>query len=58
MQWIIENWLILLFGVGMIGMHLFGHRHGGKGGHNHGSKNHSHEQGKKTKNQPEESTDA
>ncbi|WP_448325986.1 hypothetical protein [Sulfitobacter sp. M13] len=50
MQWILENWLILLFGVGMIGMHLFGHRHGKKMGHDHGSKGHSHKQDKKNKN--------
>jgi hypothetical protein len=31
MQWITDNWLILLFGGGMIAMHLFGH--GGHGGH-------------------------
>jgi hypothetical protein len=32
MQWIIDNWLLLALGGGMIAMHLFGHGHG-KGGH-------------------------
>tara|TARA_R110000796_G_scaffold40235_2_gene99681 strand:+ start:8711 stop:8887 length:177 start_codon:yes stop_codon:yes gene_type:complete len=58
MQWMIENWLLLLFGVGMIGMHLFGHRHGGKGGHDHGAKDPSPKQNKNNKDQTEESTDA
>lgn len=31
MQWIIDNWLLLLIGGGMVAMHLFGH--GGHGGH-------------------------
>jgi len=31
MQWVTENWLILLLGGGMIAMHLFGHGHGGHG---------------------------
>lgn len=36
MQWIIDNWLLLALGGGMIAMHMFGHGHGhgkGKGGH-------------------------
>jgi len=36
MQWIIENWIILLIGVGMLAMHLFGHGHGH--GRKHGAK--------------------
>jgi len=31
MQWIGENWVLLLVGGGMIAMHLFGHGHGGHG---------------------------
>ncbi|WP_035919563.1 hypothetical protein [Leisingera aquimarina] len=31
MQWIVDNWLILLLGGGMVAMHLFGHGHGGHG---------------------------
>ena len=31
MQWILDNWLILLLGGGMVAMHLFGHGHGGHG---------------------------
>lgn len=38
MDWLIENWVLVLFGGGMIAMHLFGHGHGGHGrkheGHN------------------------
>ncbi len=33
MQWIAENWVLLLVAGGMIAMHLFGHGHGGHGGH-------------------------
>lgn len=30
MQWLLDNWVWVLFGGGMIGMHLFGHgKHGG-----------------------------
>lgn len=32
MQWIIDNWLLLLFGGGIIVMHLFGHGGHGKTG--------------------------
>jgi hypothetical protein len=38
MNWISENWLLLLFGGLMVGMHFFGHKgHGGccGGGHRH-----------------------
>lgn len=31
MEWITENWLLILLGGGMLAMHLFGHKHGGKG---------------------------
>lgn len=31
MEWILQNWVWVLFAVGMIAMHLFGH--GGHGGH-------------------------
>ena len=33
MSWISNNWIWIVFAVGMIAMHLFGHR-----GHSHGSK--------------------
>ncbi len=34
MEWVLDNWFLLLFGGGMIAMHLFGHGgHGGHGGH-------------------------
>lgn len=32
MQWLAENWLLVLLGGGMVAMHLFGHGHGGHGG--------------------------
>jgi hypothetical protein len=32
MQWLLDNWILVLFGGGMIAMHLFGHGHGGHGG--------------------------
>lgn len=33
MQWLVDNWILVLLGGGMIAMHLFGHgRHGGHGG--------------------------
>ena len=31
MEWFSQNWVWLLFAVGMIAMHMFGH--GGHGGH-------------------------
>jgi len=31
MQWVLDNWVWLLLGGGMIAMHLFGH--GGHGSH-------------------------
>lgn len=31
MEWISQNWVWVLFSVGMIAMHMFGH--GGHGGH-------------------------
>jgi len=32
MQWVLENWVLVIFGGGMVAMHLFGHRgHGAKG---------------------------
>lgn len=37
MQWVLDNWLLILLVVGMIVMH-FGHgMHGGKGGHGAGN---------------------
>ena len=34
MQWLADNWFLVLFGGGMIAMNLFGHGHGGgHGGH-------------------------
>ena len=34
MDWIAQNWVWVLFAVGMIAMHMFGHGgHGGHGGH-------------------------
>jgi len=37
MQWLVDNWILVLLGGGMIAMHLFGHgRHGGHGGNGGG----------------------
>lgn len=41
MQWLAENWLLLLLVGGMAAMHLFGHGHGGHGGHG----GHAHRRG-------------
>jgi hypothetical protein len=35
MQWLLDNWILVLLGGGMIAMHLFGHGHGHG---SHGSK--------------------
>jgi len=32
MDWLSQNWLLVLFFGGMIGMHLFGHKGHGKSG--------------------------
>lgn len=43
MQWLLDNWILVLLVGGMIGMHLFGHRgHGGHGG-GHGRAKHKPE---------------
>ena len=34
MEWFSQNWVWVLFAVGMIAMHMFGH--GGHGGHGNG----------------------
>ena len=37
MEWLLDNWVLVLFGGGMIAMHMFGHgghgKNGGHGGH-------------------------
>ena len=39
MEWFSQNWVWVLFFVGMIAMHMFGHGgHGGHGGGHGGSK--------------------
>ena len=42
MEWTLQNWVWILFAVGMVAMHLFGH--GGHGGHGSqcGPGGHSH----------------
>ena len=33
MEWLANNWILIAFAIGMLAMHLFGHRgHGGHGG--------------------------
>jgi hypothetical protein len=36
MQWVLDNWLLVLLVGGMIAMHLGHGKHGGKGGHGAG----------------------
>lgn len=39
MEWLTQNWVWVLFAVGMIAMHLLGHGgHGGHGGNDDGQK--------------------
>lgn len=39
MEWFSQNWIWVLFFMGFIAMHLFGHgRHGGHGGRHHDAK--------------------
>ena len=35
MQWVLENWLLIVVGGGMGAMHVFGHSHGNKTGRRH-----------------------
>jgi len=56
MEWLFENWVIVLLFGGMAAMHLFGHGHGGKhgkgdkGGHGdrHGQGHSGHKDGTTT----------
>ncbi len=36
MEWVSENWIWLLLGLGMVGMHMFGHGRGSHRGHGSG----------------------
>ncbi len=59
MQWVIENWILVLVGGGMLAMHLFGHGHGHKGGHkkgDHGSDKNHEAPGRQTAVEAEESS--
>ena len=57
MEWLTENWILVLVIGGMAAMHLFGHRHGGgrgHGGHKHtprdeGEDNHAETEDSSTK---------
>ena len=33
MDWLSQNWVVLLVAVASVAMHLFGHAHGGHPGH-------------------------
>lgn len=33
MDWLLENWVWVLIGIAFVALHLFGHGHGGHGGH-------------------------
>lgn len=42
MEWFSQNWVWVLFFIGFIGMHMFGHGgHGGHGGHSGHGGSHS-----------------
>lgn len=46
MQWLGNNWIWVVFAVGMIAMHMFGHSgHGGHGGHGGRSGHGGHDDG-------------
>lgn len=39
MEWLLQNWVWVLFFAGMVAMHMFGHGgHGGHGGHSDGDR--------------------
>ena len=33
MYWLLENWVRVLIGIAFVALQLFGHSHGGHGGH-------------------------
>jgi len=45
MEWLVENWVLVLVFGGMAAMHLFGHGHGG---HKHGKATKRHGAHEKT----------
>ena len=52
MDWFSQNWVWVLFAVGMIAMHLFGHGgHGGHGGDQNGPKPQSKDSEQRTSEQ-------
>jgi hypothetical protein len=55
MEWISQNWVWVLFAVGMIAMHLFGHGgHGGHAGHGEVQIDHSPASKDSTQRSPEQ----
>ena len=47
MEWLSQNWVWILFAVGMIAMHMFGHGgHGGHGGHSGGDRDDAKPEGR------------
>ena len=43
MEWIAENWFLILIIILFVGMHMFGHGHGSHGGHGgHGKQGGGH----------------
>lgn len=57
MEWFSENWVWMLFFVGMIAMHMFGHgSHGGHGGHGGGHGGSEREDKDDAKRTPKERT--
>ena len=43
MEWLANNWIWIVFAVGMLAMHMFGH--GGHGGHGGRSRHGDHDDG-------------
>jgi len=52
MQWVIDNWILLVFGGAMVAMHLFGHR--GHGGHAGQDKNRNPDRDGSTDKEPQD----
>jgi hypothetical protein len=52
MEWFSQNWVWVLFFVGMIAMHMFGHGgHGGHSGHGGGNRQRSKDEREKDESQ-------
>ncbi len=53
MEWFSQNWVWVLFAVGMIAMHMFGHGgHGKHGGHRGGDRDEARPAGRDDEERP------